>query len=122
MITEVKVPDILDKSLSYLGTCCTALPMIVIGMTLADSNFKKCLDPQIILLSIFRLIVIPAALLGILWLLDIDPYVIGVCVLLTSMPFGATTAMLAVKYDVEPEVASGGVTASTLLSIITTPL
>lgn len=51
-----------------------------------------------------------------------DPLVTGVSVLLAAMPAGATTSILASKYDSDPEFATKLVVFSTLISMITTPV
>jgi hypothetical protein len=46
----------------------------------------------------------------------------GVCVLLTAMPAGATTVILASKYNGDAPFATKIVVISTLLSLVTTPV
>ena len=51
-----------------------------------------------------------------------DALVTGIIVILSAMPAGSTTAMLAQKYDQDPEFASKMVFLSTLASLVTLPL
>ena len=56
------------------------------------------------------------------WMLHIDSLVKGVSVLLAAMPAGATTTILASKYDCEEEFSVKLVVFSTAASLITTPI
>ena len=67
-------------------------------------------------------ILIPLAVFIPLRLLGVDPIVRGVVVLISGMPAGSTTAILASKYDGDAEFASRMVFVSTLASIVTLPL
>ena len=70
-----------------------------------------------ILYTVNRLLIIPLIVYGICLLLPVSPLVRGVSVLLAAMPAGATTSMLALKYDCDPAFATKLVVFSTLCSI-----
>ena len=94
-----------------------AVSMLVIGMILADIRFRELLDRDLAFYSLQRLVVIPLSLLAVLKLLRVNPLVSGVSVLLAAMPAGTTTAMLADKYDCDPQFATKMIVFSTLCSI-----
>lgn len=75
------------------------------------------LDKTVIWFTVNRLVIIPLLVYGVTLLLPVSPTVRGVSVLLAAMPAGATTTMLALKYDRDPEFATKLVVFSTLLSI-----
>jgi predicted permease len=54
-------------------------------------------------------------------LLGVDALATGVCVLLTAMPAGSTTALLASKYNGDEKMATKCVVLSTLLSLGSIP-
>ena len=122
MLTQAKLPGFLRQSVETLGNCNTAMSMMVIGMILADIRKEHLLDWDIVLYTLFRLVLIPLVIYIPLRLLSVDPLVTGVSVLLAAMPAGATTSILASKYDSDPEFATKLVVFSTLISMITTPV
>ena len=69
-----------------------------------------------------RLLLVPLLTLAACRLLGLDALVTGVCVVLSGMPAGSTTAILAEKYGGDAEYASKCIFLSTLLSLATIPL
>ena len=117
MLTGITLPEAVLTPLKTIGRCNTALSMFVIGMILAEIDFRTMLDKTVIWFTVNRLVIIPLLVYGVTLLLPVSPTVRGVSVLLAAMPAGATTTMLALKYDRDPEFATKLVVFSTLLSI-----
>ncbi len=117
MIGRVSLPNVILNPIQTLGRCNTALSMMVIGMILADIDLKTILDKTVIRYTIHRLIVIPLIVYAVVRILPVSDLVRGVSVLLAAMPAGATTSMLAAKYDRDPAFATKLVVFSTLCSI-----
>ena len=117
MVTGVSLPGVILTPIQTIARCNTALSMMIIGMILADIDFKTILDRDVILYTVNRLLIIPLVVYGICLLLPVSPLVRGVSVLLAAMPAGATTSMLALKYDCDPAFATKLVVFSTLCSI-----
>ena len=122
MISQISLPVYLESSLLTLSSCNTALSMMIIGMILADINIKQMLDKRVFFFTVIRLIAIPVLVYIPCYLLHIDSLVTGVCVLLAAMPAGATTSILASKYNGDAAFATNLVIFSTLASLITTPI
>lgn len=122
MLTQFQLPGFLTSSIQAVSNCNTALSMMVIGMILADIDFKNLVDLKVIYFTIIRLIVIPLVVYIPCRLLQLDPLVTGVCVLLAAMPAGATTSILASKYNGDAAFATKCVIFSTLASLLSTPV
>lgn len=122
MFTQVTLPDFLNSSLLSLSNCNTALSMMVIGMILADIDIKNMVEGKVIYFTVIRLVIIPLLVYIPCRLLQLDSLITGVCVLLAAMPAGATTSILASKYNGDAAFATKCVVFSTLISIITTPI
>ncbi len=122
MLTQIKLPGFFLKALTGIGGCNTAISMIVIGSILAEIKVKEILNWELFYFSAIRLALIPLAVLGALKLLSADSLVTGVIVLLSAMPAGSTTVMLAEKYNGNAGFASSCVFLSTVLSMVTIPL
>jgi predicted permease len=122
MFAQVTLPDFLYSSLQSLSNCNTALSMMVIGMILADIDIKNMVEGNVIYFTVIRLVVIPLLVYIPCRLLQLDSLITGVCVLLAAMPAGATTSILASKYNGDAAFATKCVVFTTLISIITTPI
>lgn len=119
MITGLPIPPGLDGAVTAVGNCNTAMSMMVIGMILADINFKDFWDWTVVKYTIHRLVIIPAVVYIVCSFLPLSKNVLGLCVLLAAMPAGATTSILAEKYQVDSPFATKLVIFSTLLSLPT---
>ena len=117
MLTRAKVPDVILTPLKTLGRCNTAMSMLVIGMILAEADLKTIIDRTILWFTLNRLILIPLVIFLALRFLPVSSLVRGDSVILAAMPAGATTSMLAAKYDRDPGFAAKLVAFSTLLSL-----
>lgn len=127
---QITLPTILDTSLTYLGNITVPLSLLVIGSNLAFS-FKHGLpgisrDKVAILIGKFILHPLLIwgifSLVGALGLLNVTGLPLHVFILTASLPCHAQTAIVAQYYDVEGEYASGLVSLSTLISLITIPI
>ncbi|MCM1283813.1 MAG: AEC family transporter [Muribaculaceae bacterium] len=122
MVGGWRPPEVILKPLSTIGGCNTALSMMVIGMILADADVRTLFDREILAYSFLRLVGMPAVLYALCRLCRVPALVTGVCTLLTAMPAGATTSILASKYQADELFATRLVVASTMLSMITIPV
>ena len=121
MVTGAQLPPGLDGAVTSVGNCNTAMSMMVIGMILADIDPKEFWDWTVVKYTVQRLIVIPAVVYIVCTVLPLHlpKMVLGISVILAGMPAGATTSILAEKYDSDPAFATKMVIFSTLLSLPT---
>ncbi|MCQ2509227.1 MAG: AEC family transporter [Lachnospiraceae bacterium] len=119
MVTGYRFPSAITSTINSLGNCNTALSMMVIGMILSKMNPREFIDKDVLLYSLHRLVILPIVILLVCMVLPLTKTVLGVCVLLSAMPAGATTSILASRYKMEPEFATKMVIVSTLLSLPT---
>lgn len=122
LITQLSLPGVLQSTLQFLANCNTALSMMVVGMMLAEVKLREMADVQVMAYTAVRLVLIPVLVWIPCRLLGLDPMVTGVSVLLAAMPAGATTSILAAKYNADAVFATKMVVFSTLMSVITTPV
>lgn len=120
MLTQIQMPHLLDAPIAAISNCNMPLSMMVIGMILADINFKTLLDKDVVIYSVLRLLIIPSMVYAFCMLFQVKAMVTGVSVLLAAMPAGATTSILAATYDSDEKFATKLVIFSTLLSLGTT--
>lgn len=122
MATQLSLPLFLDKSITALSNCTTAITMLFIGTVLADAGVKGVITPTTLGFSFVRLIAIPTiVLLGCLTF-HVNETAAGVAVVLAAMPAGTTTAILASKYNGDEVFASRCIVLTTVLSMAMLPL
>jgi predicted permease len=121
MITGWQIPGVFGKAIANLGSMTGPLSMILIGATLAHMDFRKLLDPSVLLITALRLILFPLLFAVLLKLLHAEEMVMNICVILLAMPVASNTAAMAERYGGDHVFASACVSVSTLLSVITVP-
>jgi len=119
----LRIPFPINKGLDIIGGLTTPLSMIVIGGTLATVKFKTLIsDKWIYIVSLIRLLILPAIAYGIFFWMSPPDMSLTILVLLVGMPCAAATTIFAQQYGGNTTLASGLVSFSTLLSIVTIPL
>lgn len=88
-MTGCPIPEFLDTAAANIGSVTSPLSMMVIGTLLVGVPWKKLLEPSIFYLAFVRLIALPLVALMILRILNIDPVLAGVSLILTGMPAAA---------------------------------
>jgi len=112
----------LNKAVKSIGGCTTAATMLLIGSMMAEVKPREMLDLDAVKMTVIRLGVLPLVALALCKGFHMETLLIGVSVLLTAMPAGSTTAILAEKYGRDYVFATKCVVLSTLVSMLTVPL
>lgn len=121
-ILNIPVHEVTDTAISAIGQVTTPLSMFVIGTMVVGVSIPSLFEKSIFYLSFVRLIALPMAALVILNIIHMSPLLTGVSLILTGMPAGSTSVLLAVKYGVNADYASRCVVMTTILSLITIPI
>lgn len=122
-LLELRMPAVLGTALSALASLNTPLPMIIIGYYLSTSSLISAFtDKRIYLTSALRLVIMPAAMLGILLLFGVRGVPLIACTVAASAPVAAAGTMFSIKFGRDTMCSVNQVTLTTLLSIITMPL
>jgi len=122
MVTQFRLPYVLNSAILTFSKCNTAMSMFLIGMVASKIKFQDFINKEILYLSVIRLLLLPLTVLLCCHVLRTNDLATGISVILTAMPVGGTTAVLAAKYNRNPEFAASCVAASTVLSLIAIPL
>lgn len=122
-LVKPHLPEVLVKSVGYMGSATTFLSMLVIGISLADMPLGKIFrELRLYIYILVRHILIPV---GMGWGLKIllgDPDMVGTFVLLIAMPVANMPLMMCEETGVDGTLLSKGIVLSTLCSLITIPL
>ena len=122
--TGVKLPEIINSTLSFLASMNTPVAMIVLGYYLSCVKIKDLFfNAELYIPTIIRLTLIPVLTLAVLYLLPFGHGQTGMITLISaSTPIGTSTANFAQKFGQDYQKAVCMVCLSTILSIITIPL
>lgn len=120
--TSFQPPVFITKAIYSVGSCTTALSMIIVGNILAQINPRTIFSKLSFVYSAIRLVVLPGIVLGVLYFLQPPWPVADVSVVLAAMPAGTTTAILAERYGADAEFGAKIIFVSTILSMLTIPL
>jgi len=120
---SITLPAPLEQGIKLIGGMTTPLFMVIIGISIAQTDIKRIFGRwQIYLTTFMRLFFIPILLAVFCYLIGIRGNLLVLSVLLTAMPIASTTTVIAAMHDVAVEEASSMVAFSTLLSAATIPL
>ena len=128
-IFSIKLPALVVKPLSELGSANTWLSMLYIGAMLVLADVGGLLvRKSLYIMSINRLIVVPAILIfffaafSAIAGLAPEKLVVSVIILEASMPCMASVVIMAKELGADDHLAVGNVFVSTILSILTLPV
>lgn len=120
---RIAVPDVLEQPIDLIGSMNTPLAMIVTGMIIAGSKMKSIFcNKYIWFIIVVRMLIVPAACLGLFMLIGVSGMAAQVVLLLEACPTAAITSVFAVQFGYEEDLAAGAVVLTTFLSIIVLPV
>lgn len=122
MVTQIPLPKVVTETARYIGNCNSALTMFIVGTILADVKLRTVFSRVTLSFSVLRLLLLPAAAFALGRLIGLDEVSLGVSVLMTGMPAGATAAIFAARYNSDAPFATKCVVMSTLASMLTLPM
>ena len=115
------------QAIDFLGGVTVPLSMVVTGALLGDEGIGDFLEPKVIIISFFRLIVFPAALISLFYValvfgLRLDQAVSMTLIIIAAMPVAVTCSVVAEKYRGDEALVSKGIFITTLISVVTVPV
>lgn len=124
---RLELPPVIDSTLESIGNMASPLGLMLCGAIIADADLKNALrHPSVLAVTFCRLLVIPAAALGLFLLLRVDMEITRTAICYFAMPVASLTPTFLLRYDpgaVEARTAAGYmVVASTLFCVLTIPL
>lgn len=121
--TKLTVPDIVSTTITMIGDITTPMAMLLIGSTLATIPLKEVFSElRIYPYTIIKQIVVPIIAYPILNLFISDPLILGVTLIMISMPVANSAVLFATEYEGDVSLAAKTVFMTTLLSVVTIPL
>lgn len=116
-------PPQIESAIELLGRMSTPLCMVIMGMRLATVSIKELVtDWRSLLASLIKLTVFPLAMLGVMLMLPVEPFVRAAMFLVACCPSATVMLSLCEIINHGQKSAANTVLISTLLSVITIPL
>ena len=120
---DMEIPEVLSGSVIYVGNATTFLSMCILGIAIARSDLARSIrDIRLMVYIIFRMLVFPMAVAGIMTLLHADRDMTLAFAMLMSLPVGNLPLIQAEKTGEDTQVLSGYITVTTIATFITTTL
>ena len=124
---SVNPPEVVGRPIQMLADLNTPLAMIMVGWYLAEADLRPVLCRGAVYgVAALRLLVVPLAVIGALVGLracvpTLNPVMAVAIATAASAPVAALTTVIAVRFDRDVTTATGLVSGTTLLSILTMP-
>ena len=122
---RIQVAPPVQTFVGYVGNTAVPVSMMMIGASLARENIRNVVkNPRVYKFALAKLILMPILLITVLKFLHFDAKLMGVFLLMVSMPVASITAMMGIEYGADgdgPE-CSNVIAFTTLSCIITVPL
>lgn len=121
--TQIPIYEPVAQGMKNIGSTCTPLSMILVGIMLARIPIKNMFtNISTYYTSLIKLAVIPVVCAIVLKLIGIPEMFSIFGALMMSLPSASSSAMFAQNYDIYPEYAAQNVGISTVFSVGTIPL
>lgn len=123
-LTGIPIPSVLEKCVTNIAGLNTSIAMFTIGIYMAQIDIPKMiLKPRLYLVSLVRMVIIPAVAIGPLLILPESMNDLKMAILIAAAcPVGSNVAVYAQLHNRDYGYAVETVAISTLLSIVTLPL
>ncbi len=125
---DIIYTNIIYKPLESISNLVAPLSMLVLGLRIADINFRGFFkDKHMYLFVLLRHFALPAIVLLAIWGLKlagvpVTKEIFKVVILMAAAPAASSATMFAEKYDCDAAYVSKIVALSTILSIVTMPI
>ena len=119
----LRLPTLVLSTLDMLGDMTTPLAMMIIGSTLATIPLKDVFNERsAYAFALVKQVIFPVIAFPILNILIKDSLLLGVALIMISMPVGNSAVLFATQYGGDEAVAAKNIFMTTLISVITIPL
>ncbi len=122
-LTRLRPPAMVGEMLDFVGSITVPLSLLVVGSLLAHMSPGKVLrSPKLWVLSVLRLLVMPALLCLVLRGMHIEAMVLGIAVSQMGMPVAVNGTLLSMEYGGDIEAMAQVTFLTTLGAIVTIPV
>lgn len=120
---KLQVPTVISSTVTMIGDITTPMAMLLIGSTLANIPLKEVFNElRVYPYTLIKQVIVPIIAFPILRLIIADPLILGITLIMISMPVANSAVLFATQNDGDVSLAAKTVFMTTLLSIVTIPL
>lgn len=123
LFLKIRLPFILDETVSRLSGLTTPMAMMILGSLLGNLEIKKLfVEKMAFVLTGLRLLVIPTVTILVMYAFHVEPHVALMCGLLSGSASASLNVTFALVFDCDIEFNARSVFLSMLFIIVTMPL
>ena len=123
LLTGLNPPVAVTEAINLIGDATFPISMLVIGASLYGMDLREIvIKPQLLGLSFFKLLLLPASVLLLLSLTPLPGILAGVITVQIGMPVAANSVIFSARFPGDEQLASEGVFLTTSLALFTIPL
>ncbi|GHE21025.1 AEC family transporter [Halomonas urumqiensis] len=120
-LSGIGLPGWSQASMELLGRAALPLGLVAVGVALRPTALLR-LDRGVWLTNLVKLVLMPALVLGLALLLQLDPISRDVALLFAALPTATSAYILARQMGGDAELMAALITGQTLLAMLTLPL
>ncbi len=118
----VALPPIM-KAAEMIGAVATPICLILFGCLMYDLTREFTWQPRLLSAGLIaRLLIAPACILLLAWVLPVDPLIKRIMVIQSAIPSAVIPVILAKRFGGRPEIGTQVLLATTICSFLTLPL
>lgn len=117
---RLPVPQMIEDYLDLLGQGLTPCALFAIGASVNLATLRHE-GSRILVVSIVKLVALPAGVLGCGMALGLDPFLTACAVIASASPTANTAYVLAVQYRAQEQAVAATISATTAASVLTLP-
>ena len=116
---DIKFPDVIVKTVDYIGSPTVFLSMVLLGASVARSNFLKDMkDAKLWIFILVRLVCVPALAVLVLKGIGVAYEMVRTFCLMCAVPVGNLPMIQAEKIGERTDILSRGIIVTTVFSFI----
>lgn len=119
---NITIDDKLMEIIQMTGNAAIPVVMLILGMQLAQITKEKFEVKDITTVVVVRMLISPIVASILVLFMPVDETMKLVFIILNAMPVAANSTMLAVQFNVKPNLVSFSTLVTTLISLITIPI
>ncbi|WP_071394964.1 AEC family transporter [Bacillus tuaregi] len=121
-LAKIELPPTILEGISLVGSASIPTVMLILGMQLAEVKSAKFDLKYVNSVIVVRMIMSPLIAVLLVSFMPVNDLIHKVFILLAAMPIAANTTMLAVQFNVKPDLVSFTTLVTTLISLLTIPI
>ncbi|CCV07491.1 Auxin Efflux Carrier [Mesorhizobium metallidurans STM 2683] len=117
-ITGAPLPELGMRLVDTLAATAGPVALFAMGLSLRRFGISGNVAPALAL-SVLKLFLMPALVLGLVWLLGLPPLTAKVAVVVAALPSGINSYLIAVQFNTGQALASNQMTIATASAVVT---